>query len=165
CTTMSANEYRSHIVVIPEDAANLALLNGFLLEPSLNQRNIEREIVAGGWTKVGQEFEGEHINDMRRYPKRYMVLLVDFDKAKNRLDVMQKSIPDDLKERVFVLGVWSNPEWTQSELKIKLEDIGKRLAEDCKNRTWEFWKDDSFKHNLEEIARMGDTIRAILFSS
>jgi hypothetical protein len=39
-----------------------------------------------------------------------MVLLIDFDNRENRLSYAQSQIPDDLKERVFILGVQSEPE-------------------------------------------------------
>ncbi|HRI43685.1 MAG TPA: hypothetical protein PLL78_07365 [Fimbriimonadaceae bacterium] len=45
---MSVNKHRPHLFVVPEDDACRQLANGFLLEPEVNQRQIQIEDVAGG---------------------------------------------------------------------------------------------------------------------
>ena len=46
-------------------------------------------------------------------------LLIDFDERENRFSYVESQIPDDLKERVFVLGVQSNPESLRRDIKKK----------------------------------------------
>jgi hypothetical protein len=47
---------------------------------------------------------------MRQYPQRNILLIIDFDECEDRLNFVESYIPDDIKNRVFVLGVQSNPE-------------------------------------------------------
>lgn len=48
---MSVNVYQQHVLVLPEDDANRQIVNGFLLEPSLNERVIQVLPIAGGWAR------------------------------------------------------------------------------------------------------------------
>jgi hypothetical protein len=108
---------------------------------------------AGGWLKVLQRFEIDHVFDMERNDKRIIILLIDFDKNEDRINVAKTYIPDHLKERVFVIGVWSNPE----ELKRSfgsLEGIGGAMAKDCRDGTDTAWRHELLAHNAEELARL-----------
>ena len=78
--------------------------------------------VADGWTEVLDKFKMDHIGEMDRDAKRFIVLLIDFDGNQNRLDYAKEFIPAHLSDRVFILGVWTKPE----QLKGKLEGIGPR---------------------------------------
>ena len=49
---MSVNVFQPHLMVLPEDDANRQIVNGFLLDPSLNQRAIQPLPIDGGWSKV-----------------------------------------------------------------------------------------------------------------
>lgn len=106
---MSANKYQPHVLVLPEDDANSQLANGFVLEVKHNRR-IQILTEAGGWLSVCERFVSEHVKGMRDYPERYLVLLLDFDGQTDRADKVKEKVPDDLKSRVFVLGVQSEPE-------------------------------------------------------
>jgi len=54
---MSVNVYRRHVMVLPEDDANGDIVNGFLLDPSLNERAIQVLPPAGGWANVFARFK------------------------------------------------------------------------------------------------------------
>ena len=41
---------------------------------------------AGGWRRVLEQFESDHIGLLDRYPSRFMVMLIDFDNNDDRLD-------------------------------------------------------------------------------
>jgi hypothetical protein len=123
--------------------------------------DVERPI--GGWIKVTEQFEKTHINLMHRYEKRYMVLLVDFDERGDRLETVQQIIPDDLKDRVFVLGVLSEPEDLRKAKLGKLEDIGRDLARECRENKTDTWNHELLRHNTAELQRMTPTLRPILF--
>jgi hypothetical protein len=65
---MSVNKYTPHILVLPEDDANRQLANGFLLHPSLStQIQVLEEV--GGWSKVLDCFEKDHVKKMGSCPK------------------------------------------------------------------------------------------------
>lgn len=48
---MSVNNYKPHLLVLPEDEANRQLANGFLQDFSLNLRCIQVLPIAGGWAR------------------------------------------------------------------------------------------------------------------
>jgi hypothetical protein len=141
---------------------SLQLVNGFLLGVDFG-RKLEYEQV-GGWGKVLDCFASDHVDKMRRYPQRYMVLLIDFDKQENRFDLANQVIPDDLKDRVFVLGVWDEPEALQRAGLGSPETIGKALAKDCRENTVTTWGHSLLQHNEDELNRLRTLVRPILFS-
>ncbi|MDM8558316.1 hypothetical protein [Candidatus Parabeggiatoa sp. HSG14] len=164
---MSVNKYNQHIWVLPEDDANRQIANGFLLAPNLNDRAIQTLPPSGGWIKVLNSFKDNHVPEMYKYKNRMMLLLVDFDlKVDRRLTYAKKQIPDDLKERVFVLGTQSEPENLKKNIANinTFEDIGKALAQDCVNETDKIWGHDLIKHNRNELARMISSVKPFLFN-
>jgi hypothetical protein len=156
------NRYRPHVLVLPEDDANRQLANGFLLHPSLSTQ-IQVLEEAGGWTKVLDSFRSDHVRLMISYPDRIMILLIDFDCQEDRLDRARAVIPDDLKDRVFVLGVWSEPEALKASLGRNNEETGLAMARDCREDTTTTWGHDLLKHNADEIERLRHSVRTILF--
>jgi hypothetical protein len=108
---MSINKYQPHILVLPEDDANRQIAIGFILNESLNQRAIQILPSAGGWKRVVEKFKDDYIFTMLQYPDRMIVLMIDFDDNQEaRLCFVKNEIPDDLRNRVFVVGVKSEPE-------------------------------------------------------
>jgi len=107
---VSANKYQPHVLVLPEDDANRKLANGFLLDTSLNARAIQVLKPAGGWRCVLEAFKTTYRIEMEKYTERYMVLLIDFDENEQRWQKFEAVIPADLTPRVFMVGIWSNPE-------------------------------------------------------
>jgi hypothetical protein len=162
---MSVNKHQPHILVLPEDDANRQLANGFLLEESVSVRQIQVLEVAGGWMKVRDRFESDHVRAMKKCPQRYMVLLVDFDGKSDRLQDMKSSIPPDLIDRVLVLGVWKEPESLKAKLGRTYEQIGRELAKECREEGEATWGNELLRHNAGEIDRLRDQIRPILFQS
>jgi hypothetical protein len=163
---MSVNKYNKHILVLPEDDANRQIANGFLLDPNLNDSAIQILPPLGGWTKVLNFFKDNHVSGMYKYKDRMMLLLVDFDQDEKRLGNIKNKIPDDLKERVFVLGVQSEPENLKKNIANlnTFEDIGKNLAQDCVNETDKIWGHDLLKHNRNELDRMISSVKPFLFN-
>lgn len=164
---MSVNRHQPHIIVLPEDRANVEMVNGFLLNSKLNSRSIQVLPVAGGWKKVVAKFINEQALIMRQYPARMIVLLIDFDEDETRFGYVEKKIPEDLKNRVFVLGVMSEPEKLKSSLRKNFEEIGEVLSNDCSDssdRTDLLWQHDLLKHNAIELERMVSSVKPFLFS-
>jgi hypothetical protein len=159
---MSVNKNKPHVLVLPEDDADRQLANGFHMEVAMiRQMQVLPEV--GGWRKVLDYFQSDHANYMRRYPQRYMVLLIDFDNEEDRLDTAKRFIPDDLKDRVFVLGALGEPEDLRSSGLGSPETIGKGLAKDCREETDEIWGHDLLRHNASELDRLRQHVRTILF--
>jgi len=156
------NKYQPHIHVFAEDDANRQIANGFLLGPNLNNRAVKVLALRGGWIKTVEEFTKEYAPEMRQLPERRMVLLIDFD-DENRLSKTESHIPDDLKARVFVLGVLSEPENLRTDIKKTFEEIGEALAKDCSENTNELWGHTLLKHNKGELDRMASSVKPFLF--
>jgi hypothetical protein len=160
---MSVNNYRPHILILPEDSANSEIANGFLLNPKLNERLIQILPFARGWMTVLDKFIDDHVSKMRLYPERMIVLLIDFDEDEDRLVYVETKIPSDLKNRVFVLGVFSEPEKLKSDIKKGFEEIGEALATDCSENTDKLWSHDLLEHNRNELERLMTHVKPFLF--
>jgi hypothetical protein len=160
---MAANKHQPHVLVLPEDDANRQLANGFRL--SLDQsvsRRMEVLLPAGGWTQVLDHFVSDHIFDMEKYPDRAIVLLIDFDGQKSRLDDAKNKVPSHLQDRVFILGAWSQPERLKSALG-SYEEIGLALGRDCRDQTSTTWEHELLSCNEAELDRLRQHVRPILF--
>lgn len=160
---MSVNKYLPHILVLPEDEADSDIANGFLLHPQLDERAIQVLPYVGGWKVVVEKFTTNFIPTMRQYPSRWFVLLIDFDGEEGRLNHIKQQIPDDVKDRVFVLGVLSNPEELRSSLGKNFEAIGESLSADCSDNTDGLWGHDLLRHNKTELERMISSVKPFLF--
>jgi hypothetical protein len=150
------------VLVIPEDDADRQLATGFVLEVR-HERKIQVLEEAGGWLSVCEKFRSEHIRGLREYPNRYVVLLLDFDERDDRADQVMANVPADLKSRVFLLGVRSEPEALKQAGLGRLEDIGRLLAKDCRDGTKNTWGHTLLQHNTPELSRLEQTVRSILF--
>jgi len=148
--------------VLPEDDANRQLAIGFFLHPLLIDRRIDVLEVAGGWTNVLDQFKTNHVSEMDRFPQRFMVLLIDFDERHGRMDAAKDTVPDRLAERVFILGVWSEPEALKATLG-HLEEIGFAMAKDCREDTRTIWNHELLQHNADELERLREHVRPFLF--
>ncbi len=165
---MSGNREKSHIIVLPEDEANEKIANGFLLSLNINARSIIIDKYAGGWRKVVSKFLDQLVPEMRKYRACVAILLIDFDcyegsSHEDRLHKVTGEIPDDLKNRVFVLGVLSEPEKLKAKSRMSFEKIGETLAEGCPETKSELWMDELLKHNEDELSRILVLVRPFLF--
>ncbi len=162
---MRVNKYQHHLLVLPEDDANRQIANGFILNSNINEPVIQVLPIADGWGKVVDKFKENHISEMRKFSKRMIVLLIDFDESyEDRFSYVKKQIPDDLENRVFVLGVLSEPEKLRSNLGNNFECIGETLAKDCSNNTNELWGHHLLRHNKTELDRMILSVKPFLFN-
>ena len=102
---------------------------------------------------VLNSFLSDHVIYTERYPYRLMVLLIDFDGEGNRLNHVTSRIPERLRERVFILGAWSEPEELKSDLG-SYETIGSEIAQDCREGTANIWGHHLLSNNAQELTRM-----------
>lgn len=149
---MSANRYRPHVLVLPEDDANRQLANGF--ELSLDTSQVQVLDVAGGWGHARDKLLDVHTKEMRRFPHRFFILMIDSDNDETRIPRIRESIPEDIAARVFVLGVLSEPEDLTRQKLGSFETIGRTLAEDFKQGAHGLWTHDLLKHNVAELSRL-----------
>ncbi len=156
------NLYKPHIFVLPEDRADRQIANGFLQTPGLNERVIQVLQPAGGWRALCDWFRQNHAPERRRYPEQWMVLVVDFDGKLDRRREVLEYVPEDLRDRVFVLGAFYEPENLKKTLG-SYETIGKLLGEDCRGGTCHTWQHDFLKHNGDELSRMRSKLTPLLF--
>ena len=162
---MSINKEKPHLYVLPEDDANRQIANGFLLNPMLNSYVIQVLPVAGGWRKVVELFEIDYCKKIQKYPEGRIVFLIDFDnKHEDRLSFIFTNIPEDIKTRVFVLGVLSEPEKLKAQSQLSYENIGKELANDCAESKEVYWSRDLLKHNQPELQRLFNSVKPFLFA-
>jgi hypothetical protein len=161
-----SNKYLPHIHVLAEDDANRQIANGFLLDLNVDNRAVQVLPLADGWKKAVEEFKKKYASDMKQLSERRMVFLIDFDNNfENRLSYVEKYIPEELKARVFVLGVLSEPENLRRDIKKKsYEEIGEALAKDCSDNTHELWGHNLLKHNKAELDRMASSVKPFLFN-
>ena len=150
---MSVNKYGPHVYVLPEDDANRQLAIGFVLELSLLASiSIKVLPVAGGWINALESFKADHVDAMNKYPSRFMVVLIDIDGRDDRLKQAKTAIPGHLIDRVFILGVWTEPEDLKAEFGTYEE-------------TDSTWAHPLLQHNAGEIERARDHVRPILLRS
>lgn len=160
---MSVNNYKPHLLVLPEDDANAEIANGFQLTDPVAFRQMFVLPVAGGWRRVLDEFRDNHVHLMNKYPLRRIVLLIDCDGNPQRIAEAKSEVPPNLADRVFVLGVLTEPEGLKG-LGAK-ESIGKALAEDCVAGANKTWSHDLLRHNIPEAKRLREDVRGFLFTN
>lgn len=150
---MSVNKNRPHLIVIPEDYANREIANGFSLARETRQIQILNE--SRGWSKVVDQFLDAQPGLMRKFKDRYVMLLIDFDESAERRESIRNRIPEDISDRVFIVGTWSEPENLKRAGLGTFEQIGSKAANECglidENS---IWMHDLLRHNLEDLANL-----------
>jgi hypothetical protein len=161
---MAPNKQQAHILVLPEDDANHQVATGFCLSLDFSVlRRIQVLSPAGGWTQVLSGFLSDHVHYMDRHPHRFMILLIDFDANEERLNHAADKIPAHLRDRVFILGAWTEPEALRKAGLGSYEAIGASMARDCREETAMTWSHDLLRNNSGELARLRKHVRPILF--
>lgn len=159
---MGVNYEKNHLYVILEDAPYREILNGTKMT-NFNYNLVKVKNPSRGWKAVFEDFDNS-IPLLRKYQHRHTLLLMDFDdedkSSENnftrRLKTFNDLIPNEFKDRVFILGV----NHKESEALIKLfktpdfEKIGKILVENCPKSDLSNWKNIHLECNLPEIERM-----------
>lgn len=163
---MSANKYQRHLLVIPEDDANRDIVTGFRNHRSVDSRQIQVANVAGGWKKAAEKFVQDYAQPMReKFRMRHVLILIDFDERENRFESVQKMIPEDLRNRVFIMGCQDEPERVRASTGLTKEKLGEALAQACVSGESGLWGNQILAHNLPELRRMQTTICRDLLES
>jgi hypothetical protein len=161
---MSVDVYNPHVIVLPEDDADRQIANGFLLDPSIKLRNIQVLSPAGGWGKVLDSFLNDHVAELKKWPQRHLVLLIDFDDhVEDRTKMFVEKFPPEVQDRVFLLGTRGEPEELRKQCGNSLENVGKALASECYYDETTLWNHKLLAHNAADRKRLNDKVKAILF--
>lgn len=150
---MTVNAYKPHLLVVPEDRANKDLAVEFFLKFPIQIRAYQVESIAGGWLSARDRLV-QLCPTMQRYLERHVLVLVDFDESDSRRDDVLADVPEVLRDRVFVLGVWSEPEALKAARgHAKLSTISHDLAREC-DEGGVLWAHELLAHNAAEVARL-----------
>ncbi len=157
---MAPNRDFPHVLVMPEDEHNREMANGFLMGLPSPNRQIQVLPSAGGWKKALETVSSQ---GLASYPRRFLVLLVDFDRDPGRPEFAASKIPGEYRERVFVIGSLHEPKDLVVAGLGSREKIGLALAEHCQHDTNDTWSTPQLQHDTAELARLRVPIRPILF--
>jgi hypothetical protein len=155
-----SNKYLPHLHILPEDDANREFANGFLLDDRVRERNIQVLKPAGGWVKAVDSIRS---CGLLQNPERRLLVLIDFDdNVETRLPEVLAGIPQDVVDRVYILGTATNPERLKVSMGMSLEKIGLEVARQCADRKDDLWKHALLQHNAAELARLTKDVRGIV---
>lgn len=160
---MAVNKYRGHIYIIPEDDANRQIAVGFEKDFRIKTRTIQTLPVAGGWTLAVEKLLTEYVSILRSNSKSHVVVLIDSDNQPDRINKSLADVPDDVRDRVFILGAFREPESLKAAANLHFEQIGERLAEECYVGDTNLWGHDEFSHISNEVSRAKDSLRSLIF--
>jgi hypothetical protein len=76
---VSANKYKPHLIVVPEDEADRQMAFGFVFHPAVLPASVDVRPPAGGWAAVLDLYERQFVPHLRKFPAARVVLLLDFD--------------------------------------------------------------------------------------
>jgi hypothetical protein len=159
---VAVNRQRPHLFIVPEDDACRQIVNGFVLKLE-TPRQIQIEAAAGGWIPTRDKVLEEHVPALGANPNRHVLVVVDFDHRNNRFEAMLEGIPENLRDRVFVLGSGGEPEDLKRAFNLHFEATGKALAEECRDDQPDKWTHELLSHNASELTRMRSALGAVLF--
>lgn len=158
------NKYRNHVFVIPEDDANRQMANGFVDHHAVATTAIQVMPSAGGWPAVLETFEREYVARLRNWPATHVVLLIDFDEGvEPRRERFARAIPEEFRDRVFVIGTSDEPETLRTSVGRTFEEIGKALAAECDEDQSALWQHEQLSHNDAERERLAEVVKPFLF--
>ncbi len=157
------NRYIEHLLIVPEDDAIRQIVNGFIADIAISTNRVKVEPNAKGWSKARDSILSEYMPSLTRLQYRYLVVLIDLDDDSARLQQVRDQIPAECKDRMFVLGVASEAEDLRNKLNMTFEEVGRALAEDCRNSTSTVWTHELLSQNSEEIYRLRQSVSPFLF--
>ena len=120
--------------------------------------------VAGGWEKVVNQILEIYVPKVRSNPNTHVVGIIDCDNHPDRIAVQLSQVPDDVRERVFLLGTLDDPQAFKRSVKLTFERIGIQLVDECFHKSLKLWRHAQLTHISDEIDRAAATLHPILFS-
>ncbi|MEY3221932.1 MAG: hypothetical protein RLZZ203_788 [Cyanobacteriota bacterium] len=163
---MSPNDYRPQLIVLVEDDAHRQIVNGFCLDLNVAIDRIHLLQEARGWVNVKDEFKEKYIQKLRQNINKHILLIIDRDVYQNREIHVRECIPEDIKNRVFILVFNPNPETlkdNKKDIQKSFKNIGKALAKACSERENGLWEHPVLLDNKPELERMILSVKLFLF--
>ena len=160
---MAVNKYVPHLYVIPEDDANRQMAVGFEKDYRIRARAIQILRPAGGWKKALDWLSDEYYRVLDEKANSRVLVLIDCDQDVYRIAGALDSVPEHLKDRVFILGAMSEPEKLKQELNLTFEKIGEEIANACFDDGVTVWNHDQLKHNASEVERLRSNLFSVVF--
>jgi hypothetical protein len=140
------------------------MVNGFSTLLEINERQFYVYDLARGWERGKETLLKLSKGYMREYPSSYALLIVDFDGNAHRGSEIKNQIPEEVRDRVFVVGVLNEPENLKNSTGMKFEQLGLQIAEGCKDSNIDFWeRQELLAHNVDEIRRLSKAVRNLFF--
>lgn len=161
---MAVNDYRPHLFVIPEDDADRQFADGFELDSRLKPLAMQVMPVEGGWKKVIEKILADYVPKVRSNLHTHVLGIIDCDEHPDRIVEQLSQFPEDVRDRIFLLGTLDDPQAFKRAVKLPFEKIGISLADECFQQEFSLWRHEHLAHIHEEIARAAATLRPILFS-
>lgn len=161
------NKYKDHLIIVAEDEALHAVVNGFLLNNSINTNTCKLMPYSRGWTKVEDQTSG-YSRDLEKTPCRRVLFVIDFDKNGKRLNRFKCKFPQELHDRMFVIGPWSNVENLKTCLGSQsCENVGRTLSEACpiNSKKTGAWSCKELSHITSEAQRLCENVKNFLFKA
>jgi hypothetical protein len=118
---------------------------------------------AGGWLKALEKLRTEYFAVLERNLNCRVLVLIDCDQDPNRIVEAIGTMPEHLRERIFVLGTLRDPESLQSAMKMTLETIGEQIANECFEEEANVWKHPDLIHNQPEVASLKQSLFSAVF--
>ena len=162
---MSVNKYKPHLFVVPEDKADKNFAVGFELDARLAAGSFQIMPLAGGWLKVINIINDEYVPKLQQNKYSHVLGIIDCDGDDERIANELAKFPDEVADRIFLLGAIETPEIFRQKVGDNSERIGERMAEECFNESYDLWNHEDLAHVSYEIQRAATTIRPIVFAT
>jgi len=164
---LSVNRGKPYLLIIPEDDDDRAFAEG--ARGALPAMNVKIVANSNGWPKIEKLLAGVYNKRLRANANEHLLILIDFDtKGQKRYDKVFGWVPEDVKDRVFIIGPEKEPKDLKKSLKLKMSfwQMGDQLVSDCDEQQINpLWDHDMLSHNKPEFRRLLDTIGLKLLNS
>lgn len=153
---MSVNRYEPYLIVLCEDNAYKDIFLGFEIS---EHPQISLKPVYQGFDDILFQLTNPNSmtsKELKRYNKSYVLALTDADldsQSESNIKKLKDSIPNEYKDRVFVMGSKYEAENIKRAIigKGKWKGVSQELEKSCRDENCELWRDEMLNHNMEEI--------------
>jgi hypothetical protein len=159
----AVNKYKPHLYVIPEDDADRQIVNGFAFHHGITSGSLQVMPIAGGWAKVIETINDEYVPKLRNSTHAHVLGVIDCDEDTERIPSELAKFPDELRDRIFLLGPFDEPEAFKKALNKQFQVIGELLANECYSGEFEIWNHEHLAHIANEIQRANGRLNPVLF--
>lgn len=156
------NKFKPHLFIVPEDDADRQIAVGFQmhLEAKGEMQIVD---VARGWLKVVGVIKDEYVPLLKNNLNSHVLGIIDCDKDADRIAGQLENFPEDIRNRIFLLGVNENPQEFKRSAKMHFAEIGEKLADECYKDELDLWNHEMLSYSSSEALRAKDVLRELVF--